>query len=270
MADIFTRLTIVPSYAAGFMFIWDISEGFSDPLPWHFTVEEAETSKGDWEPISPELENIFAFSDSQRRVPGKDKAYIYRIKLTTPNDTYYSFEKHPYGDLTRREQLIARDVMRRTVLEQSTMAGVRVKLFIRSQFGARCTRCTDPITGGSASSNCRECYGTGKLPPYHGPYELWGTFTPRNRNPEMSPDGTGVRQVYGHQVTLVGYPFLKDRDILIARDSDKRYVIDGVQHLLEMRRIPVLQSVNVFELPTSDPVYRLATALAEQEGCVLP
>lgn len=270
MADVFTRVTIVPSYAAGFMFLWDISDGFADPLPWLFTVEEAETSAGVWSAVSPTLTNLFAFSDGQRRIPGKDMVLTYRVKLETPRGTYYSFEKHPYGDLNRREHLIARDIMRRMVLEQSTMSAVRIRVFIRAEYGARCNSCTDPITGGSASANCRQCLGTGRLPPYHGPYELWGTFSPTKRNPEMDPGGAGLRQQYTWQVQLVGYPFLKDRDILIDKTTDKRYVIDGVQHGMELRRIPVVQSVNVFELPTTDPIYKLATSLADSEGCILP
>lgn len=270
MADIFTKVTIVPSYAAGFIFVWDVSAGFVDPLPWKFTVEEAPTSEGPWEALSPELTNLFAFSDGKRRIPSKDPVLMFRVKLVTPKGTYYSFERHPYGDLNRREQLIARDIMRREVLEQSGMTAVRVKAFIKATSGAKCTSCTDPITGGIASTNCRHCLGTGRLPPYHGPYELWGTFTPTSRNLELKPDGVGLQQVYDWQVRLVGFPFLKDHDIVVDKVSDKRYIIDGVQHLMELRRVPVVQNVRVVELPTTDPIYRLTTALEGTVGCVLP
>jgi hypothetical protein len=270
MADIFNQMTILPSYAAGFIFIWDISDGFDDPLPWEFVVEEAPTSEGPWEPISPTLTNIRSFADTVKRVPGKDLVLMYRVKLVTPKDTYYSFPKHPYGDLNRREQLIVRDIMRREVLQQDDMAGVRIKLWVRATNGPKCTTCLDPITGGVAVTNCKECMGVGFNPPYHGPYEVWGTFSPTRKNTELKPDGTGLQQVYSWQVRLIGFPFIKDRDIIVDIKSDKRYSVDGIEHLTEIRRIPVVQQVRVLELPTSDPIYRLDTPVEGEEGCVLP
>jgi hypothetical protein len=69
---------------------------------------------------------------------------------------------------------------------------------------------------------------------------------------------------------LIGFPFIKDRDIIVDIKSDKRYSVDGIEHLTEIRRIPVVQQVRVLELPTSDPIYRLDTPVEGEEGCVLP
>jgi hypothetical protein len=212
---------------------------------------------------------MFAWVETTKRIVGKDLVLFFRVTLTTPSGTYHSHIKTPYGDLGRREYLLVRDIMRREVLQQDTLAGVQGRLWIRSVSGGRCTSCVDPITGDTVSSNCKDCLGTGRMPAYHGPYTVWMTFSPTNRDTEQKPDGTGTQQIYVWNIRLVGFPYAKDQDIAIDIATDKRYVIDGVQHLTEIRRIPVVQNLRARELPTSDPAYKLGTEL-EGEGCVLP
>ena len=56
---------------------------------------------------------------------------------------------------------------------------------------------------------------------------------------------------------MTGFPSAKDDDIVVDTADDKRYIVDGVQQITEIRKIPVIQSLGVHELPTSDPAYRL-------------
>jgi len=270
MSSPFTKVSILPSYAKGFTFLWEISAGFGDALPWTFQIEEGPGPEGPWTVISPTLTNIFAWSEvNKKRIVGKDLILFFRIVMTTPKATYISQIRTPYGDLDRRDYLIVRDIMRREVLQQETMAGIQALMWSRSVWGPKCEACRDPITGSIINSRCGECFGTGYLPPYHGPYQIWATFTPTKRNKEQKPDGTGTIQLYTWDIRMVGFPYAKDNDIIIDMAADKRYVIDGVADLTEIRRIPVIQSLHAKELPTSDPAYKLGTGI-DDDSCVLP
>ena len=269
MDNPFLKVTILPSYISGFTFIWEISQSYHEQLPWTFTVEEGPSSEGPWIVISPPLVNIFSWFDGKRRVVGKDPVLFFRVKLVTAEGIHYSAIKTPYGDLDRREYLLVKDIMRREVLQQRTLAGVLAKLWIKATWGAKCTNCIDPITGDVISSNCALCMGTGRLPPYHGPYDVWATFTPTQRNLELKPDGTGLHQPYTWMIRMVGFPYAKDYDIVVDTASDKRYIVDGVNNELEIRRVPVIQVLHANELPVSDPAYRLGTT-EEEKGCVIP
>jgi hypothetical protein len=271
MATPFTKVTVLPSYAEGFTFTWEISKGFADPLPWRFTVEEGPGSDGPWTALSPEVVNIFAYVEiDKRRVLTKDLVLFFRIKLETPQGTYYSEVRTPYGDLNRREYLISRDIMRREVLQQRTMAGIQAILWVKNIYGLKCPFCRDPITGDITTTNCKYCLGTGYLPPYTGPYHIWATFSPTSRNIEVKSDGEGLQQVYSWQVRMIGFPYVKDQDIVVDLAQDKRYIVDGIQHLMEIRRISLVQTLRVLELPMSDPVYKLGTGLVGEDGCILP
>jgi hypothetical protein len=271
MVEPFNRVTVLPSYAEGFTFSWVISQGFSDPLPWRFTVEEAPTSEGPWTDLSPVVTNVFAFAETdKRRVLTKDMVLFFRVRLVTPHNTYYSAVRTPYGDLDRREYLLVREIMRREVLQQRTLAGTRSYIWIKNITGLLCPHCIDPVTGDITTTNCKFCLGTGRLPPYHGPYEIWTTFSPTSRNIEVRGDGNGLQQIYSWQVRVIGFPYIKDNDIIVDAVQDKRYIVDGIQHLMELRRVAVVQVVRVTELPMSDPAYKLGTSLVGDDGCVLP
>lgn len=271
MAEPFTKVSVLPSYAEGFTFTWTVSQGFKDPLPWRFTIEQGPMNEGPWTAISPVLTNVFAFIEqNNKRVLTKDLVLFFRVKLVTPNKTYYSEVITPYGDLERREYLIVRDIMRREILQQRTLSGKIIDLWCLNIYGQKCQYCVDPITGDCTTTNCKYCLGTGHLPPYHGPYALWATFSPTSRNIEVKPDGTGLQQVYSWQVRAVGFPYAKDHDILVDTSIDKRYIVDGIQNILEVRRVAAVQTVRVMELPLSDPVYKLGTNLVGEDGCVLP
>jgi len=269
MNDVFTQFQILPGYATGFTFTWAITQSLTDPLPWKFYIDEGPSSVGPWDTISPALTNLYSWFDGKKRVVNKDPVLYFRIRLQTPKNEYISFIKTPYADVTRREYLIVQDIMRRELLQQKDMAAVPGKLWIRATFGPKCPYCKDPVTGEVTSSNCKYCLGVGRLPPFNGPYDMWVTFSPTQRNLELKPDGTGLAQPYTWYLRIIGTVLAKDNDIVIDTRSDKRYIVDGVNNELEIRRVPVIQMAHARELPVSDPLYRLGTSAQSEEGCVL-
>lgn len=258
MSDVFNKVTILPHYALGFVFSWEISQGLMDKGPWKYVVEEAPTADGPWTAESPELANAF-WIETSRRLINKNLVLFFRIKLITASSTYYSAPRAPYYDLKRREILIARDIMRREILHARTMAGGLAKIWIRSTFGPSCTYCKDPVTNDVLNTSCQYCYGTGHNPGFYGPFELWFVPTPTARDTIMSPDGTGTREPVVNTFKTIGFPHLKDGDILVDTGTGKRYYSDQVSQAVELRGYPLVQQIEGREIPVSDPVYTLLT-----------
>lgn len=253
------KVTIAPSYAMGFSYAWDISPAFYDSAPWTFFVEQAAGPVGPWTPISPALVNVYRWSETKPRVVNKDAVLYFRVRMITPKAIYVSDVIQPYGDLDKRAYLLVKDVMRREMLHARTLAGVQGQLWLVSTFGPRCNVCRDPITNNIRDNDCKSCFGTGRLPPYNGPYETWWTISPTTRTTTMAGDGTGTRQPRDFEIRMIGTPPLKKNDLVVDLRSDKRYYVDVVRVVAEVQRIPVVQSLGVREAPVSDVAYKLGT-----------
>ena len=263
----FNKVHVYPGYAAGFVWTWELRPDFHDSAPWNFTVQQSQDSKGPWTNLSPALENVYLWAESGKRLVNKDFTLAFRVLLATADGIYESHVVKPYGDLDRREYLIARDIMRRELLQQRKLAGRRSQIWQKSVTGPDCDNCLDPVSRRPTDSNCRVCMGTGRMYPYHGPYLVWATYSTSNRRAETEASGRSRR--YQFEVRMIGAPYMKNDDIVINTDTDKRYRVDAVQHLMEVRGIPVAQTMGVLELPVTDPVYRLGT-IAEPESCEYP
>ena len=257
MTNQIKRFTVLPDYSAGASFVWEISGGLQDPAPWTFTIELASGPGGPWAAISPVLSLTSVWKDPVNRRAGKDDVFFYRLVLTTPQATYRSEVSTPYGDLGRREYLLARDVMRREVLHSKTLMGVQADLWIVSTWGPKCTVCLDPITGMITNTDCPVCFGTGYAVPYNGPYTFWITTTPTKHETEMAQEGTGLRQPVNNQIRAIGALMMKKNDVLITRDDSKRYYVDGTESIVELRTVPVVQTGVTREAPLTDVAYRV-------------
>jgi len=270
----FLSVDITPNYALGFSFYWTLSNGFSDPNPlsWTFTVERGYSPTGPWEALSPALGNVRFWAQSTDPVNpeqlrlNKDRILHYRIVLTTPVKTYYSDVRMPYGDVSRYDYLILREIMRQELLRMRLMSGVRCAYWSEAVYGSPCPVCRHPVSGDSLREDCDACYGTGVLPGYYGPYDVWCSFTPEKRDTEQTDNGTV--QLRSLVVRMIGYPYSKHGDIIVDLESNKRYHIDGVETLMEVRRIGAIQQALANELPLSDPIYRLGTGVPG-DSCVV-
>lgn len=56
---------------------------------------------------------------------------------------------------------------------------------------------------------------------------------------------------------MIGAVQLKKNDVVLDSSTDKRYYVDVVEVLSEIRRIPVVQMLTVHEAALSDPIYSL-------------
>ena len=226
-------------------------------------VQKGHTPEGPWETISPELVNVVAWKEPGRRhLYGKSDILYFRVVLHTRNGTYFSHPVQPYGDLSRREFLLAREIMRREALRARVLAGVECDVYIRSVFGPQCTHCIDPVTGSVRDTHCKWCFGTGRYPAYFGPHKMMISFSPdTTHNKESSNDGTHETRTF--EALAIGNPILKKHDVVVDPRQDKRYVIGMANIVSEVRRIPCIQRIGFDEAPLSDSVYRIGNELED-------
>ena len=252
------RFHVSPDYESGFSFHWEMAGGFNDPLPWKFIVQSSELPEGPWHDISSGLENVFAWRSKGRIRVGKARTLLFRVVCDTPAGRHESMPVAPYGDLSRHEYLLGREIMRREVLHMRKMAGVECDFWLLSVYGPKCPHCLDPVTGQRRDANCRYCLGTGKYPPYQGPFRAWCTFSENSQHKLHEGEaGIGMAEDKPFQVRTVCSLPVKKNDILVDRASGKRYYIGDVQIMAELRRVPLVQAFIASEAAVTDPAYRV-------------
>lgn len=254
---IISAVRISPSYELGFVFSWDVSPSCSIPWPWEFEVQCGESFDGPWTAVSPRISGtVFKLVNPIRA--SKNNVLYFRVVMFSDGVEHPSSPVMPYGDLGRREFLLCRDIMRREVLHARTLGGTKGAAFVVSTFGVKCTACTDPITGHVRDSACPLCLGTGRIPPYHGPYETWWSVSPTKTIEQFNQDGaSGTIDTKDFSIRMIGAVQLKKNDVVLDSSTDKRYYVDVVEVLSEIRRIPVVQMLTVHEAALSDPIYSL-------------
>ena len=256
--DAIARLDVVPDYGRGFVFHWRLAGGFNYRGPWRFTVQQGETQEGPWVDLSPPLDDAFAWRAPDAPRVNKERELFFRLVLETAEGMYASDARMPYGDLTRSEFLIGREVMRREVLHMSRMAGVECEVWSACDYGPRCLKCIDPITGHSRDDHCRFCLGTGRCPPYRGPFGVWCLFSEDNQHKvEEGAEGNGVVAHRNFTVRMVSSVPVKKNDVLKDLRTGKMYYVGEVQVSAELRRVPLVQTLQVSEAAVTDPAYMI-------------
>lgn len=254
--DAISVFSVVPDYSRGFTFHWRLSGGFEEPGPYVFRVQRGKSVGGPWEDLSQRLVDAYAWRMPERARTSKSQSLYFRLVLETGSGTHSTDARTPYGDLDRREFLIGREIMRREMLHMTRMAGVECDLWTAVDYGPKCPRCLDPITGHTRDNHCRFCLGTGRYPAYVGPFRTWGMFSEDSRHETAEgPDGNGV--VENKQFTLRTVCSVPVRKNDVARDvrTGKMYYVNAVQISAEIRRVPIVQTLHVSEAAVTDPIY---------------
>ena len=125
-------------------------------------------------------------------------------------------------------------------------------------YGPVCTTCTDPITQTVTRRDCPDCYGTGTVPGYDGPVLTWGDFSADRQTPERVDAHSQDTREYS--LRIVAAPAVAADDIIVDRNTDRRYNVRTVTNLMEIRRVPVVQELVVRDINRNDTVYRLPLA----------
>ena len=265
-------LRVVPNFYQGHTYLWEVEPSFTAPLPWKFQLEFAQVpydspiaipEDPQWKPLSDVMTNVFAWvagAESNPAFMEVPDSLFYRIKLTAGSKVVYSQPHSIYADIDRPSWLIIREIQRKELLSMRQMSGVPCHLYQRKHVGMPCTHCLSPDTGEVLNPNCTWCLGTGKLGGYHGPYPCWGQFGLDGADitqDASTGDMTNVLRTL--DIRFIGNPWVFSKDIVVDLSSEERYVVSKVNSLLEIRRMPIVQSLTATCLTTQDVAYKLGT-----------
>jgi len=238
------KFLVYPSYTGGFHYTWEVEQECEIAGPWTFSIEESETGQGDWTKITPDLINTFAYQEATKRYFPKENVFQFRLKMVATAGTFYSPTINPCWQLDWHDFLIVKEMMRKELLQQKEMSGIIVDVFIKTLMGPYCT-CLDPITKDILDPQHAACHGTGKVPGYFGPYNTWLTFTPLQKSRDFKEDNTDINYVDQLGGRMIAVPELKELDVIVDKSSDKRYYVHSVKNEVELRRVPIVQTITL-------------------------
>ena len=154
-----------------------------------------------------------------------------------------------------RMDYIWREAVRRNgwILQQG---GERVKIFIRRQSGIPCTCRMDPMSleyNQQPSNRCEECYGTGFLGGYEGPFET--IIAPDDAERRISQSPQGRRKEHTYEVFMGPTPVVTMRDFLV-KQGNERYSIGAVRRPSNRGNL-LQQHFNIAYFAESDIRYKV-------------
>jgi len=266
--NVFDRVHVSYLIRGGTRVMWDLLPDFTDPLPHTFTLQVGRSgnpSADDWEDVGLPSENTFYAVDGDQRVWGKTQYTHYRVKLETPSGTYYSEPTDGIGILGRRDWRIAREIIRKEKL-RNRLASSEGVLLKRREHGPKCTQCVDLQTQEVKDPDCENCFGTGFQCGYFYPMGcVWADLSPKTRRKHL--DDQGMRGVVADIVMsarMLMLPLIQEYDVWVNLKTDDRYYIHSIQHIAEIRGVPLIANVELRPAEYSDVIYSIEIPQQEQ------
>lgn len=253
----FKDFWIYPNYHGGFTFFWELANGYPVTQDMQFQIRVAGTVFGDdAQDLGDPLDYTHrTFAEECRRIVGKGLGPYFQVRIVgTEQQTNWIL---PTQQLSRREFLILREMMRTEYVQLRHSSGSKVLVYEKAKWGSKCQTCLDPITGEVRNGDCPDCLGTGYDPPYYAPVETWAKFTRVQRQPGLKQEDRSVDDQQRFQGRLLPHPRLDKDDIVFDLGSGKGYFVNSTEHVAELRRFPVVMLAELREIPTNRAVYRM-------------
>lgn len=258
----FKQVTVTFDPEGGTRVVWVMNQRFLDPLPHTYQLQVSRSSAStadDYQDVGLPVDNSFYAVDDTRRLANKSLDVHYRVRVVTPDGTYYSDPASALSYLNRREWLHARDQIRqlKKIIRKYTgcYEGYLLK---RKRFGPVCTRCNAPLTDEPTDSKCPVCFNTGivagyfaAVPDFH--VEL-GLEQSREKV-ELQAAATSRPCVI--QTFCAADVLVNSRDVFIAQRSGRRWFIETVAAVAEYRGYPTKYQLEMRVAPFSDVIYKV-------------
>lgn len=239
---------------------WQLEKLFKEPGPYVFQLQFGRTGlrdAADWVNVGDPVTNGYFAYDSAWREGGYTLTTHYRVKLTTPQNVYVSQATNAFGELTEKDWLLAREVLRKEQLRHR-LVSIPGYLIKPMRFGKGCPRCRDELSGEVTDANCPVCNGTGFEVGYHPPQAMqcWDLSPQTDQSDVNEPKGTTRENPYVN-ARVIGFPGLNKDDVWVNGSSDERWVIETIQVAAAIRGVPLVYQVRMGLLPFSNTVYQL-------------
>jgi len=240
---------------------WQLDPLFNEPGPYVFQLQHGHTGlrdTTDWKDVGSPVVNGYNAFDPAWHEGGYDILSHYRIKLTTPSNVYISQAANCFGELTERDWLLSREIIRKEQLRHRlvSVSGYLVKPY---RFGKFCTRCRDQLSQEILDSNCPVCSGTGYEVGYHPPLAMqcWD-LSPEVIEEHVDNQVKGSTRENAYvSARVIGFPALNKNDIWVNGSNDERWRIETIQVLAELRGVPIVYNVKMGLLPFNNSVYAI-------------
>jgi len=270
----FTRVSVDHLVRGNTRVWWDLHRNFKDPSPRLFQLQAGYAGTGtatDWVDVGPRVEDGCYAEDDEQRLHGKRLLTHYRVKVTTPLNTFFSGPASVHGEMGVRDWNFARDIIRKEILRHRLVSreGYLLK---RIRYGVRCQTCLDQMSDQVTDSKCPDCRGVGFEVGYHAAvpmicFDLSPRLISEKRGGAQPP---GQQQPDAVQVRALGYPDMSKEDIWVDGKSDQRWYIHDIQHVAEWRGVPVVKQITMRMAPMTDVAYELPIPGAVDEEEDLP
>lgn len=256
----FERVVVSWLIRGGTRVYWSLKSTFTDPMPYEFQLQVSQAKNqnaDDWTDVGAPVTNQYAAVDGEQRIFGKIRWNFYRVQLTTVNGVYYSEPTGIEGTLSKRDWRIARELIRQELLRMRQYAGQQGYLLKRRITGQPCPVCLDALTNEVRDPYCPTCFGTGFYCGYFFPIDcVWADIDPRTYHIQQTKSrGTTADIVV--KARMLNTWMLSEEDIWVNKVTDDRYYIHTVQHVAEIRGVPIAANVEMRPAPASDPVYAI-------------
>jgi hypothetical protein len=152
-----------------------------------------------------------------------------------------------------------------------TQGGERVRVFIRKQSGILCPCSSQKPQHKQPQNDCLQCYGTGFLGGYEGPYNT--VIAPDDAERRIAQKDIGRTLEHTYEVWAGPSPLLSQRDFLVKLNGD-RYSIGPVR-MPTNRGMVLQQHFNIGHIDEPDIRYRVPMdnpygLVATQLSAVIP
>lgn len=239
---------------------WQLERLFREPGPYVFQLQFGRTGlrdASDWVNVGDPVTNGYFALDPAWREGGYSLTTHYRVKLTTPQNVYVSQATPAFGELTEKDWLIAREILRKEQL-RNKLVSIPGYLIKPMRFGVPCPRCRDPMSSEVTDANCQVCNGTGFEVGYHPaqPMQCWDLSPQVDQSDVADVKGTTRVEPYVN-ARVIGFPALNKKDVWVNGSSDERWVIETIQVSAAIRGVPLVYQVRMGLIPFSNGMYTI-------------
>lgn len=215
---------------------------------------------GEWERLNPDdpVVDQCLYVDEAKYRCGKSSDVFYRVIASDGESEYASKPEATLGVWNTHDWLIARDIIRKEYLQLRKYTGDLGYLLKRRTHGVPCQNpsCLDNDLEIPTTTACPQCFGTGFQNGFYNAIPYWIQRENLATNKDVT-DSLGTLDPRSIKGRAVAYPRVDEYDMWVDADTNKRYIVRGVQRAAEIRGVPLVYMLVLNEVPASDNVFRV-------------